>query len=244
MANLTKYGSYDIEAAIEEGEELERGDGKYMKLTEGRHVVRFLPPPVGRNSPFVIVYQHFIPAGPGMKKGASFACPRLMAPKGQPRACVVCKRMEELKASPNRADQEMAEEIAANRRVFANVIDRGHPDLGVRILAFGKTIHQELVKIRQDPASGGDFTDPGPDGFDIVIERTGTKREDTKYAVRPSRGSSALGNMDWIDQQPDLLNEVAVVPSDDEINQILGLAPGQPQGRRRRTAEDDAQGDA
>lgn len=243
MSNLQKYGTYEIEVAEEEQEDLEQGAGIYLKLSEGRHELRFLPPKLGVKSPFVTVYQHFLPAPPGAKRGASFACPRLMAPKGQPRSCIVCKKMEELKSSPNPVDQDLAQDISANRRVFANVIDRKHPDRGPLILGCGKMIHEALTKIRTDEAEGGDFTDPGPDGFDIIITRTGTDRTSTKYDVKPSRKCSELGNMDWIDQQHDLVAEVAQVPTDEQIAQALGLPVTAPGGRRtRRNAASDAMG--
>jgi len=210
MSNIVEYGGYSEDAAAAEQEELNRSSGGgFMRLEEGRNVVRFLPPPVGRNTPFLTIYQHFIDL-PGRTSPLVFNCPRMMLREN----CPACAKADQLKASSNKRDQEGARDFWANRRIFASVIDRNDEDSGPKILGMGRMIHEALIKIRKDP-EGGDFTDPTENGFDIVIERQGQGLK-TRYTVMAARRSSALGNLDWIAQQPDL-QTLAKVPTWEEI---------------------------
>jgi len=214
MSNIVNYGTYEIDAADQEHEDLSRSGGQFMRLEVGRNVVRFLPPPAGRSTPFVTTFQHFLNL-PGVPDAIVFNCPRLMIR----RPCPACAKGDKLKASGNPRDQEAARDFWASRRVFACVIDRQDEDAGVKILGFGKMIHEALVAIRRDEDAGGDFTHP-VDGFDIVIERTGSGKNDTRYTVRAARSSSPLGNDEWIDQQPNL-RHLAKVPTLDEIRAMV-----------------------
>lgn len=244
MTNLVKYGSYDLEQAAEEKEELGKGGAgaDFLKLQTGKNVVRFLPPKVGVRSPFKVVFQHFVKL-PGMTNPVTFACPRMT--NKQP--CPACAKADELKSTGNPADADMARELFASRRVFANVISRANPEDGPKILGFGKMVHEQLLAIRQDEDSGGDFTHP-EDGFDIVIEKSGEKLT-TKYQVRPARQGSLLASdpgqmQDWIDMQHNL-DALQRVPTREELAKMFGgEASGGARQRarpapRRASAQDD-----
>lgn len=246
MANIQKYGTYEPEAAAAEAEELAKGTSEFFKPGVGRNPIRVLPPPLGKNSPFVVTYQHALDL-PGMSKMLSFNCPRLMAK----RPCPVCQEADRLKGTGRQADYDLAGEFFARVRVYTNIIDRTNPENGPVIWAFGKKIHEALTALRQDKDAGGDFTDPTENGFDLIVTRVGTGKNDTKYTVNPARSCSELGDMEWIDMQHDL-SRYARVPSADDIRQMLedngvlrpnrgGPAPTQAgRGPRRRTAEADA----
>jgi hypothetical protein len=219
MSNLQDYGdafgSYTQGAATDEGEDLERaGSGHYMKLAVGKTVIRILPPPSGRSSPFITVHEHFIRI-PGKERPAVFACPRVM--KNQP--CPVCSRANELRISPNSADQKRAEELWPSRRVYMNVIDRGDEEAGPKILGVGKTIHAALVAARtaeaDDEVGHSDYTHP-TEGSDIIVKRVGTTFKDTKYTVTVSPRTSELGDPEWLHTRPDLRQKL-VVPTAEEI---------------------------
>lgn len=250
---LAKYGSYELDAAQGEAEELEKsGGGAFMKLEAGRNVVRFMPPKLGKKSPFVMVHQHFFKL-PGMEKGLPINCPRMMARQ----SCPVCNMVDKLRNSGNQADYKAAGELFAKLRVFANVINRKAPELGPQVVAFGKTVHEQLVKMRTDEDAGGDFTHP-EDGFDIIIERTG-QGFDTKYFVKAARTVSSLGDYEWIEAQHDL-DMLAKVKSAEDIKAEIaeaapqfsgggGPAPARPQrpapggGGARKPAARSAQDD-
>jgi len=240
MSNLAKYEKWTPEAIEEDQADL-ASESDFLKVGVGRTVLRFLPPAPGQRSPFVKVFQHYIDI-PGLSSPASFACPRL---NGAKRACPACQRADQLRASGNPADFDLAGQLRASKRVYANVINRASPDRGPVIYAFGKTIHEKLISLAGDP-DWGDFTDPGPDGYDITITRTGTGKTDTKYDLVGARtctplSSDAAETAAWLDSAHDLGRFIRV-PSEEELRQLLpgfNSAPPARGPRRARRAQDD-----
>lgn len=226
---IEKYGKWDASAVVEEQKFLDEGDGgEFMKLAVGRNVVRFLPPPPGARSPFLVVYQHYVEV-PGVQKPVVFACPRVMLKK----PCPACQKAAELRRTGNPADYDFAAKLMPRRRVFAEVINRAEPERGVQVLAFGKLIHEELRKLRDENEGGGDYTDP-VNGFDIIIHRTGTGKNDTEYSVKAVRTNSPLGNDEWLEMRPGL-DRFGVVKSAEQIMELLsGVASGATGGQVRR----------
>lgn len=234
MPNLS-YGTYDEETAEQEKEELSAQGAEFMKLKVGRNIVRVLPPPKGEKSPFRVVFQHFIEMPGGSK---SVICARLEAKK----PCTVCEHVNRLRKSTIKADQDAANDLFARRRVFCNVIDRSDEASGPKLLAFGKTVHEQLTTLRTDPAAGGNYIDPF-EGSDVIITRTGTGKNDTKYQVALARKTTTLekhGNekimQDWIDNQADL-NKFAKLPSTAEVRALL--AGEEPPGDAEDEDEDE-----
>lgn len=254
-SNIQKHGTWSAETAQEEYDESQSASGSanILKLKTGKNVLRFLPPRAGEKSPFQVVHQHYIELPGGGGKAAAFNCPRLHKAGFN---CPACARAEELRATGNQADYELAGKYLPRRRVFANVVDRADPERGVVILPFGKTVHEQLLSLRGNEEAGGDFTDPSGYGFDVTIERKGEKLN-TEYKVFGSRRNSPLGNDDWLDEMHDL-SRLARVESEEEILKKLGEEAGSPPPRvsasrggssprgssgsgkgGRRTAEDD-----
>lgn len=211
-SSLVKYGSYDLEEAERE-EAAGKGGGEFMKLKTGKNIMRFLPPALGKKSPFRIVWQHSITM-PHSQKPIMFTCPQYEAK----RPCPACDQAEKLKAAGDEASYKAAGKFFARRRVYANVIDRDDPETGVKIMAFGKQIHDALIELRKNEDWGGDFTHP-EEGFDIVVNRKGTGMNDTEYKVAP-RPKSPLGNLEWIDAQYDL-DKYAKVLNPQQIRDLL-----------------------
>lgn len=229
MDEIQQYQGWDIataEAQAAEVEETSGGKATFMKLNVGRNLVRFLPSLVAGQSPLVVSSQHYIEL-PGRPK-VVFVCPRVMAK--QP--CPACQKAEQLKATGKQADRDAAFTLFPRQRIFANVIDRAHPDLGPIILAFGKTVFEQLVSLRKDP-DVGDFTRTDASGFDIIIERKGTTKNDTEYTVRPSVKPCPLvaPGLDpgVVSMQPDL-SRYTKVQTWDEIVAMLRGDQGTQQG--------------
>lgn len=215
--NIVKYGGYAEKAADYDSAKIDSVSGNvYLDTPVGTTIVRIVPPPVGKDSPFRITAMHFIDAVPGLDKMIVFACPRVEFK--QP--CIACQESERLNKSPSPLDRERAYRISAGLRVYANVIDRASPDLdtALKIWSFGKMIYGQLKGIRKNPRLGGDFTDPTEKGFDIIVSREGTGKNDTKYTVAADRNASPLAPTvedinDIISRQSDLELQVnAVVP--------------------------------
>jgi hypothetical protein len=223
MSGLAKWGSYSTEAAKADAAAGD-GDETFMKLKEGRSLVRILPPRAGETSPFRVVRQHFIkPAGNGSP--VVFVCPRV-ASKGR---CPACEQAAKLRATGLKIDRDRAWELMPKMRVFANVIDRNDMDAGPKVLGFGKMIYEELVDLRQDPDSGGDFTHPEK-GYDIIITRKGTGKNDTSYSVKLARSASPITDDDeeaslWYESMENLDQFAAVKPYEDICDELGLEAP-------------------
>jgi hypothetical protein len=250
--DLQKWGDYDLDAAAEEKEALAKeGSAGFMKLEVGKNIARIFPPAPGRKTPFLVVYQHYVDLPDGGRY--SFPCPRMMAK----RQCPVCSEAATLARSKNSADNQRARDLAPKRRVFAVVLNRKDESAGPQILGFGKTIHEALVALRQDEDMGGNYTHPIK-GIDVVIERTGNGKFDTKYTVNLARKPRPIVNdaalMDQLREQMPDLTRLALVPDNDEIEAKLnGEEPpsrggkgggGQRLARAQDSAFDDSSIDA
>ena len=210
MSDIAQYGSWSVEAATEAAKELNtKGkEALFMKLETGLNAVRFMPPATGTTSPFAIGWQHYLRV-PGAERPVVFPCPM----KLEGRNCPSCSYANKLSGTGNNADRQLA-----------NVIDREDEQSGPKVLAFGKMIYEALIKLRVDKYAGGDFTDPEA-GFDIVIDRTGSGRQDTRYDVRAARQSTKLGEMGWLQTQHDL-SRFTTPPSDEELRNMISEATG------------------
>jgi len=198
---IATYGTVDLDAIQHEKDELDLERSKsninYFAFQEGRNVLRILPPwEPTRKSPFHKVWVHYIrnPAQP-TKGGRPALCPSKMRNS----RCIVCEKVSQLRRSGNDLDKEVAGELSASRQIYANVVDLANPDKGVQVAKFGITIYNELLGYMdpRDPSSLGDLTHPQT-GYNLVIERTGKGKNDTRYSVRPSKAPSPLPKMEWL----------------------------------------------
>jgi hypothetical protein len=225
-SSIVRYGSYDEATVDLDAAQVDALSGNVLlSFDVGDTIIRFLPPPVGRNSPFRITAMHYVDPLPGGEKTIVFACPRheLREP------CVVCAEAQRLGSSPNPLDRERGKRLQAGLRVYANVVHRvpgWEENPVVRVVSFGKQIHDQLKAIRKNPRVGGDFTNPLELGFDIIVHREGSGKNDTRYTVAADRNSSLLHPdpavmQQLIDDQPDLEKFVdPIVP--EELIAIMG----------------------
>lgn len=223
MSNIVKYGDWTPEQIEKESKELQT-NSDFWKPPVGRTAIRFLPPKIGWPSPFVIQHQHFIRL-PGKDKPIVFCCPRLHEKK----QCLACAKADQLESSGNGRDAQIAKGLRPQKRILANVVV-GHgsgenpEEAGVSIYAFGASVYNSLKAIREDAENGGNFLHPET-GFNIVIKRVGTGKDDTRYTIMPSRQATKLANMDWIDMQPDLRKMVRVPTTDQQERLLAGEDP-------------------
>lgn len=230
---LKGYGKYTPEAADREKEELDRVFGaSIIKMKVGKNVVRILPPQEGRDTPFELIWMHFVDV---QERTEVFPCPRRMAK----RPCPVCAKAEQMRSSGDEAMYERARSLFAKRQWYANAIDRRNPGDGVQLVGWGKEIMDQVNTIRRNLVEDNvDFTDPY-EGIDLVVERTGTTRDDTEYTVT-TRGLKVtpLGEDDdqmqeWIDAMLDLAKK-AIPPASEEI--IMRLKAGNAESATNKAA--------
>ena len=226
---IVRYGAYTEEQVDADSATVGELSGSILvKLEQGDNVFRFLPPPIGKKSPFRMTSMHYVDV-PGTDKTITLACPRyeLREP------CVVCAESQRLRESPNPLDRERGRRLEGNLRVYAAVLLRTpgweeNPIL--RVIGFGSQIYNQLKALRKNVKLGGDFTNPLENGFDIIIHREGSGANDTRYSVGADRASSPLHPdpvvmQELIDNQPDLENLVNPVASD-ELMTIMGQVGG------------------
>ncbi len=218
---IVQYGEWSPEQIDKESKELATGGGDYWKTPTGNSIIRFLPPKIGWPSPFVIRHQHFVTM-PGIDKPVVFVCPKMHEQK----QCLVCDKAKQMEASGNRRDLDAAKKLGPRKGVLSNIIaDPKNTEAAVMIWSFGVTVYNFLKQIREDDANGGNFMSPTAKGFNLVINRVGTTKDDTKYTVMPERNNSALVNMDWIEQQTDLRRLVRLPTTEQQKRLLNGEDP-------------------
>lgn len=231
-SNLVEFGEYSDAAAAKEREDLDsERSGSFISIKEGRTQLRILPPPKGQSSPFSVSHKHYI-YPPGQDRPIIVSCPRI-ATKGK-EYCPACEKAFELDRSGNPMDKKLASQLYPKRRVYCNVIDRKSPESGIQTWSFGKTIHDVLNGYRNDPEEPCDFTHP-INGYDIVINRKGTGKNDTEYrvtlAIKPTQLADTIEEINDLITNQQSLEKYVSLPSDTEI---LAALEGNNEGRGRR----------
>lgn len=235
---LVTYGEWTPEQMEKESTEMSSGND-FWKAPVGTTSVRFLPPKIGWPSPFVIQHQHYIEM-PNLDHAIIFCCP-LMHDK---RTCLACKKADQMESSGNPRDAQVSKKLRPRKRVLANIIlGNKESEAKVQIYGFGKSVYDQLKAIRENSEGGGNFLDPHK-GFNVLIKRVGTGKDDTEYTLIPARAQTPLLNMGWIDMQTDLRKLVWVPTEDQQVRLFKGEDPKEIRGeakaeRQRAKAEDD-----
>lgn len=209
----------NIQALREKLTELKGGPDRsavLWKPKEGTNTIRIVPLASNPENPFTELYFHYL-------GGKTYLSPKTF---GEPDP--IAEFSDNLIAGGGLSKDEYreAKKFSPQIRTYLPVIDRDHPELGVRFWAFGRTVFQELVAVMTDP-DYGDITDPQT-GRDIKVEFTPQEKSDTKFAqtkIRISPKQSPLSKEStelekWLTQQPDLMS-IYTKLSYDELNDIL-----------------------
>ncbi len=144
---------------------------------EGRYVVRFLPPWSEAGEVGYKARWHWnLPIEP-----ANMPCPHTVE-----RECELCDYIKELRVRKHPKAQEMF----AKRRIFYNIILREEEDKGPQLYASGIQVYEAVLAYLYDD-EWGDITDIKT-GRDMILERTGQGKEDTRYNLLPAPNPSPL----------------------------------------------------
>lgn len=188
----------------------------YLKINDGRNVVRVLPPREGSESFEQEVFVHYGVGKTQNDNGKTVTCPTT---HGEDKACPICEASKALfKLSKKKDDryEKEAKRMGRKKRVYYNVISRDE-DLSLYSFKDGKWYKTEEGKepVEESPVkvmnSGvgvlkaifglivdpeyGDVTDP-TEGLDLIITKSGSGL-DTKYEVKSVRKESPIGLDNW-----------------------------------------------
>lgn len=217
-----QFQGFGDEEAKEAEDFNNKGRSNFMKLKEGRNVVRILPARPGEKVMFHY-FQHYVEDADG--RGQGVACPK----KNAQLDCPICDYAAALERGSAK-DKERAKKYWASKRTLLNVIDRSDPDAGVKTLAVGKKILESLLSLKRNLEPGTDFVDPD-DGFDISIERKGTGKNDTSYILQGSTKAKPMlpahaDRAKAIQTQP-YLSTFAKIMEAEDIIELTGISVSQ-----------------
>lgn len=211
-------GKLDIKTIQAKKEDLDQrmsrgGDWTFWTPSDGRNVVRVMPPKGKAKMFFEEVPMHFS-LGPSGKA----ACTCL---SHFDEDCPVCEVVNKWKKSKSEEDQKRAQDMSKKTRVYMNIVDRSDDEEKIQVASVGVMILSEILNIIVDP-DYGDITD-FEEGFDITITRSG-KGRNTDYKVMPKRSQSvAVKKMDAdeLDEALPDLTAIAQQKSYDEVNRLM-----------------------
>ena len=192
------------------------------KPEPGKQQIRIVPYQHNKDNPFIELYFHY---NLGQKN--------YLSPVTFGKADPVTEFAEQLKATGNKEDWQMARKLDPTLRTYVPVIVRGQESEGVKFWGFGKTVYQELLSFIADP-DYGDITDLQA-GRDITVEfltkeETGKNFPQTTIRVKPNQ-TAATDNKDVADMivnQQKNITDIFKEVSYDDLKQALGewLEPG------------------
>jgi hypothetical protein len=239
-STLALYADFDLKALDEDIEEAKKAgkSGAVVKLEQGKTVLRMLPARTGAShapKPWRTVWKHFIQV-PGLERKVIFNCPSMNTNGKMP--CPACTMQRRKEQSANQLEREIAKDLAPQREVVANVLQRAAPELGIKPWPFKVTIHKALQALRDDI----NFVDPIR-GIDLIVTKIGKDLE-TKYNVGTDpKGPSPLCAdnaqlAELLKTMPDL-DRYADSPTASEIESMLA---GERPARETRRAGAGARG--
>ncbi len=193
----TNMGSVrDRREAILRQESERAANAHFDELKPGNNIRRILPPWSAEGLWRKHAFFHY-----GIKEKGNIVCPN----KTFQQPCPVCEEVEQLyklgKTDPEA--KQLAQDMRAKERFFANVLDYDKNDGKVYILAFGPKLEADLTTMMYGGASPdgqsvfgvGDVTDVQT-GRLLQITKTVNPKDKklTEYGVTPSSTGAALPN--------------------------------------------------
>jgi hypothetical protein len=188
-----------------------------IKLSAGKHIIRVLPSWRGAGQAFWHDFgQHFIKDDSG-----EMASVYLCLDKTFGKQCPVCDAIKTAsKAARN--DQQIAlleQAKSGGAQYLINVLHRNDREKAnePQVLQVGATVFEAILALFDDY---GDVTDINT-GYDLVIERTGTGRKDTRYSVRPLPKEKCKPVAKEVLDRLVNLDDYVAQESDPELNKAL-----------------------
>lgn len=166
----------------------------YIKKIEvGVHQYRILPAVGGDPGFFTEVWQHWVDVQATGKR-APFNCPQRM----QNSPCPGCQQVAQWQQSGDPTLLEAADKLEAQGLILVNVIDRSAPEDGIKVWQMKPGILRDVLA-QYEMMGKQDFTNPIT-GRDVIVQRTGTGKTDTRYMVRFSDSCRLAETDEQVDQ--------------------------------------------
>lgn len=106
--------------------------------------------------------------------------------------CAIMEAYEELKNSEDEEDKSLAKKFAPRQRYLAFCLlykdEKGKQideEKGPKFVILTSGMYQDIIDLYLDEDDWGDMTDPGKQGYDLKLSRTGSGKTDTEYSVTP-----------------------------------------------------------
>ena len=208
----------DLNAIRKKLNNLQSQTGKQNNLWKpepGKQTIRIVPYQFNKDNPFQELYFHY-----------NLGKRTYLSPVTFGKADPVVEFCEQLKATGNKEDWQMARKMEPKMRTYVPVIVRGQESEGVKFWGFGKTVYQELLSIISDP-DYGDITDP-VNGRDVSVEFTAAEGAGsypkTAIRVKPNQ-TAATGDKniaDGIMNGQKNITEIFKEVSYDDLKAALG----------------------
>ena len=186
--------------------------GKFWFPSSGTNLIRILPP-VGDSDTF------FREGAVHYNVGSDENSPPEICPQDTiDEPCPVCETYAKL-IKGDSADVKLAKNIKRSTRFWMWVVDVNNQSQGARIYPCGIKVFNQIIALFTDP-DYGDITDLKK-GRVIVIEKSGSGKLNTEYAVRPKPKTSAIEASDF--KYDDLGEIEELVPmSYDDLAELIG----------------------
>ena len=177
------FGKLNVEKKVQSSEKSNHsdfnGDINFLELKEGKNRIRILPPTKDYPDYEFHAARHY---NVGLDGKQSVLCPKRTFPNSNYK-CPICEANQALYKSKDKDDKELAKQLYATERNFANVLNLDEEDepKNVYVLSYGYTIANLIVKKISDP-DYGDITDLET-GFNINIEKDKNRGGQPTYQV-------------------------------------------------------------
>lgn len=234
--SLKNWGTadYDYDALVAAYDEDLSGDASFWKPKQGENEIRLLPPP-GLNKPYVVRAQHWLRRG---NQRIVFNCP---AVEDENAKCFLCGKVAKLKEG-GKDDKALAGEIAAKTQWLYIILDMERPQKGPQVYSAPKSVAKDFRTYATDKKDYGPVIFNIKKGYNAILTREGTGKEDTEYSVRMRINPEDVTEYVEKADAPDIVALCEAADNDDMAegwNTIFGDAEEEAPRTRRRSAEDD-----
>lgn len=105
--------------------------------------------------------------------------------------CAIYEAYQNLKASEDNEEKEMAKMFNIRQRylalclIYKDLKGKELEDNPVKFVLLTSSMYQSIIEYYLDEDDWGDMSQPGPEGYDLKLKRTGSGITDTEYHVSP-----------------------------------------------------------